>query len=262
MQIHYSELKNEHTSITTYEQAFNALSKSLKDGNLNKVVLSKIKQVASERSPLTIFEELNKAYDSTFNYILSSPEVGCWIGATPELLLESELLKVKTVSLAGTVLQSESWTDKEREEQLFVTDYIVNILDENGYVNRQIDGPFDIKNGIVKHLKTNISADCTNRTSFNSTLSDLHPTPATCGIPTNEARDLITETENHDRQLYTGYILLNFKNPIAFVNLRCMEIAKDKAHLYLGGGLTAKSDYQKEWEETERKAQTLERFLK
>jgi isochorismate synthase len=259
--IHYSQLKNNHTSKEVYETAFNDLHESLKAGEVKKVVLSKIKEVENHKDPLEIFDDLNKTYNSTFNYILSSPEIGCWMGATPELLIESDQLRIKTVSLAGTVLQSESWSEKEREEQQFVTDYILDVLNENGFQNHQIDGPNDVNNGIVKHLKTTISAEYTNRSSFSKTISELHPTPATCGIPTQDAMALIQNTESHDRQLYTGYILLNFKNPVSLVNLRCMEVGQNKVHLYLGGGLTAKSDCEKEWEETERKSQTLLKFL-
>ena len=36
-----------------------------------------------------------------------------------------------------------------------------------------------------------------------------------------------------------------------------MQIFKDKFALYIGGGITADSNPQKEWEETEAKSQTL-----
>jgi isochorismate synthase len=41
------------------------------------------------------------------------------------------------------------------------------------------------------------------------------------------------------------------------VNLRCAEITPGNINLYVGGGLTADSNPEKEWEETELKAQTL-----
>ena len=42
-----------------------------------------------------------------------------------------------------------------------------------------------------------------------------------------------------------------------YVNLRCMQINQDHISLYIGGGITAASMAEKEWEETQRKAQTL-----
>jgi isochorismate synthase len=42
-----------------------------------------------------------------------------------------------------------------------------------------------------------------------------------------------------------------------YVNLRCGQIIGDELYLYLGGGFTAESDPEKEWEETENKSKTL-----
>ena len=41
------------------------------------------------------------------------------------------------------------------------------------------------------------------------------------------------------------------------MNLRCAQIADNKAFLFVGGGITKDSDSEKEWEETNHKAQTL-----
>jgi isochorismate synthase len=46
-----------------------------------------------------------------------------------------------------------------------------------------------------------------------------------------------------------------------FVNLRCAQIIGDRIYLYLGGGFTAESDSEKEWEETENKSKTLLNLL-
>ncbi|MBW6536489.1 MAG: chorismate-binding protein, partial [Mariniphaga sp.] len=42
-----------------------------------------------------------------------------------------------------------------------------------------------------------------------------------------------------------------------FVNLRCMEILPQHYILYSGGGITARSVPEDEWEETNKKATTL-----
>ena len=46
-----------------------------------------------------------------------------------------------------------------------------------------------------------------------------------------------------------------------YVNLRCMQVFKDKVSLYIGGGITKDSQPTAEWEETLRKAETLQRVL-
>ena len=45
------------------------------------------------------------------------------------------------------------------------------------------------------------------------------------------------------------------------VNLRCMNIDSDIITLFAGGGITEKSDSEKEWEETELKINTLKTLL-
>ncbi len=90
-------------------------------------------------------------------------------------------------------------------------------------------------------------------------ISALHPTPAVCGLPKERALELIYKTEMHNREYYAGYCgPINYQGKTdLFVNLRCMKILPDKLALYIGGGLTAKSDPEKEWEETVLKANTL-----
>jgi isochorismate synthase len=45
-----------------------------------------------------------------------------------------------------------------------------------------------------------------------------------------------------------------------YVNLRCMKIMEDQAHLYMGCGIT-KIVIQKEWEESVNKSMTMKRVL-
>ena len=90
-------------------------------------------------------------------------------------------------------------------------------------------------------------------------IAELHPTPAVCGLPKNLADDFIRLKEKHERKYYTGYLgpwKLNQQVDL-FVNLRCMEVTDDEFILYAGGGITAHSIPEKEWEETNQKAATL-----
>jgi isochorismate synthase len=72
-------------------------------------------------------------------------------------------------------------------------------------------------------------------------ISVLHPTPAVCGLPKQEAKDFILENEGYDRVLYwilgelnkEGFNKDTLKSDL-YVNLRCMKIMKDQAHLYMG----------------------------
>ncbi|MGV6862541.1 MAG: isochorismate synthase [Putridiphycobacter sp.] len=247
----------ESTSKHDYLQVCKQLIADLKQGIFSKVVLSKLKVVPVDKQPEAIFKLLNEKYTNTFNYLISIEGVGTWIGATPETLLDIKNKVVKTVSLAGTKLkETDPWGAKELEEQQFVTDFIEEAL--LPHVSQLTVGkPETIKAGKVYHLKTNFkgilkSSDWTNLVSV------LHPTPATCGIPKQTALAYIEDVEAHERAFYTGFLgEVNQNRKSLMVNLRCMQIQKNKAVLYLGGGITKDSDAQKEWEETENKALTI-----
>ena len=47
-----------------------------------------------------------------------------------------------------------------------------------------------------------------------------------------------------------------------FVNLRCARISLNEIQLFVGGGITEKSNAEQEYEETEIKSQTLLSIIK
>ncbi|MFT7281747.1 MAG: isochorismate synthase, partial [Cyclobacteriaceae bacterium] len=92
----------------------------------------------------------------------------------------------------------------------------------------------------------------------------LHPTSAVCGMPLQPALNFIKEVEGYERGLYAGFLgPVNFNNLThLFVNLRCMQIINDqKIRLYAGAGITADSDPNKEFVETQLKMNTLKNLL-
>ena len=78
-----------------------------------------------------------------------------------------------------------------------------------------------------------------------------------------KAKELIQDLEVHSRKFYCGFIGINKPNDKQFfVNLRCMELMKNTALLYVGGGITRDSNALNEWKETNYKAKTLIKALK
>ena len=237
---------------------------SIKENGLSKAVLSRINEVDfDENQSFVIFDALLLEYPSAFVYLISSKTVGTWIGATPETLLMSDGDIIQTTSLAGTKKSDDSsdWGQKEMNEQQFVTDFILEKLKAIEVNNIISNGPYSMQAGPVKHLKTDLTFE-RNGIPILNLLNLLHPTPAVSGLPQKESIDLITKTEKHDRELYSGIIGLCSKGKNRFyVNLRCCQIQKGKAYLYVGGGFTKDSIAQLEWQETENKSKTLLNIL-
>lgn len=229
-----------------------------------KAVFSRIKKVNfDEKKTFQLFESIEKEYPKAFVYLVSSKLFGTWIGATPEILTHVQGKSGFTMSLAGTkrIIETSKWGEKEIEEQRFVTDFIFDQLTRKKYKNIELNGPYEIAAGPVKHLRTDISFDMGKKTAF-QLLKLLHPTPAVSGFPQVEALGLIGAFEPHDRELYAGVIgIIGKEKTKLYVNLRCCQIKKGAAYLYLGGGFTNESDPELEWEETENKSKTLLNIL-
>ncbi|MCC8358811.1 chorismate-binding protein [Salinimicrobium sediminilitoris] len=279
---------------------------ALKAGEMEKVVLSRKEEVELDNpNPLKLFKELLKAYPTAFVYCWFHPKVGCWLGATPETLLKVTGTRFKTMALAGTQKYSGTmeveWGDKEKQEQQFVTDSIVDNLKSSGVEDLEISAPYTAKAGNLLHIRSDISGKIPNsklQISENSgtdvprnvsaiwlnIISALHPTPAVCGLPKEKAKAFILEEENYNREFYTGFLgELNLQKNVQrsrtrrnvenlayravkketdlYVNLRCMKIENGKAVLFVGGGITKDSVPEDEWQETVNKSETMKKVL-
>lgn len=265
---------NTHTQKENHLQIVQKAIDKIQQGILKKVVISRKEAVHLTHFQLVeVFQKLLHNYQNAFVYAWFHPKVGLWLGATPETLLTIDNLHFETMSLAGTQvaenLEAVVWKQKELEEQSLVTDFIENQL-KNKVSNLKISSVETVKAGKLFHLKTAISGILdVSKSSLKELVECLHPTPAVCGFPRNEARKFIQENELYDREFYTGFLgELNFtsentetKKTQLFVNLRCMKIEGNTANLFIGGGITKDSNPEKEWQETVSKSNTMKLVL-
>lgn len=261
------------TAKNNFEFIVTKAIQEIENGTFSKVVLSRKETVDLLNFDLiSLFIKLASSYPSAFTYSWFHPEIGLWMGATPETLLKVNENKFETVALAGTQLYHGSeqvlWQKKEKEEQQLVTDYIIEIVSK--LVSKiQISDPKTVKAGNLLHLKTNIQGIVNENSNLNELVLLLHPTPAVCGLPKEKAIHFINENEGYNREFYAGYLgEINYKENSEtdlYVNLRCMQIQKNKdnfqANLYVGCGITKDSIPEKEWFETVNKAMTLKNVL-
>ena len=191
------------------------------------------------------------------------PDFGLWMGATPERLITMSGHRLQTMALAGTrpCGSSEEWGNKEKEEQEFVVREIVNTLRQ--YTSSELIKYSDdetIRAGHLEHLRTTITAELS--ISSIEAAQALHPTPAVGGVPKQMALDFIGRHEQLNRSLYSGFLgVFSPDQTNLYVNLRCMSIQDYSATVYVGGGITEKSNPQDEWQEVLQKANTMGRIL-
>ena len=239
----------------------------IKNNHAKKVVLSRKEIVECPNfEVVNTFKKMLNNYKNAFVYLWFHPSIGLWMGATPERLLNVCDNKFETMALAGTQLYKNttnvSWEEKEQQEQQFVTDYILENI-KNSIKNINISKPYSIRAGNLVHIRTDISGELKASNLLENLIDSLHPTPAVCGLPKDKATDFILENENYNRAYYSGYLgEFNISNETnLFVNLRCMQLNKSIALIYIGGGITIDSNPKNEWEETVSKAEVMKKVL-
>jgi isochorismate synthase len=231
-----------------------------------KTVISKLIAADKRIDILKAAEKVFELNPHAFRALFYTPETGCWLVASPERLMSFNLYShtFETMSLAGTRPVStvdKPWDLKNIAEQKMVTDYIDDTLNVLGFSDIKSQAK-TLKSNNVEHICTTFSGTFTDRSMFGQCVDTLSPTPALAGSPRDVAVKEISRTELHDRDLYSGYIGIENDNEIsAYVTLRCARIYPDGYCIYSGGGITAQSNAEDEWKETELKAASLRKIF-
>jgi len=252
----------------------------ISDGVFDKLVLSR---QTEERlsgditgcSAVTLFLRACERYPRMFISLIDVEGVGMWITATPEILLEGSDGRYRTISLAGTMkLEGEQlsfdtpdatggndlirWTDKNIQEQRFVSTYITECLEQYSD-NVTEKGPYTARAGQLVHLRSDFDFSIRDTSKLGNILNSLYPTPAVCGLPKDRSKRFIIENEPLPRGYYSGFMgmLDPHGTTSLYVSLRCSRINGRVIALYAGGGILPDSRGEEEWMETEMKMDTI-----
>ena len=259
-----SFFKEKSISKNKYKSGVNSIIKLCKEEVLEKCILSRIVKVDFvSDNYYKVFQELCNNYEDGFKYILNHPKFGMWIGISPETLVKGSNDKgFYTHALAGSKLQKDAskWSLKEIEEHRYVVNFIEKKINTSGNITKK-SNVYEKVAGNLKHL--NVDFEFSLERSYLSFITNLHPTPAIAGIPLIQSMQSIKNIESHQRSLYCGYLgIVDEDSCELYVNLRCGRISLNEIQLFVGGGITKKSNAEKEYEETEIKSQTLLSIIK
>ena len=277
---HLSKLPRHANAAAGQEKAhfLNLVAKgiqAIEAGTLEKIVAARTKMISlpTEFDLGKTLAKLLSSYPHSFVNFFHLPGIGTWMGASPEVLIETKGDYFYTMSLAGTQpaqgdnpLKSAAWTQKEIEEQALVSRYIVDCFKTIRLREYEEHGPKTVLAGNLLHLRSDFRVN-TQTTGFSNLgsvmLGLLHPTSAVCGMPRKEALAFLNTEEGWDRNFYAGFL-----GPVGieqetsiYVNLRTASLGKEHALLYAGAGVTEDSVPEKEWEETELKCQIIGKFI-
>ena len=262
-------IASENEMKADYKVAFCKFIAEIEKGRFSKLVLSRKASAALQKSvsPLDIFLDACNKYPRMMISFLFTPMTGIWIGSSPEIIVSGNGNAWKTVALAGTMpivdeKMPTEWSLKNQKEQTYVSDYIYKVLSE--YADGiTMKGPYTARAGQLAHRKTDFAFTLKDTSRVGELIHALHPTPAVCGLPKQEAYDFIVHNEGYDRKYYSG--IIGWLDPEGetslYVNLRCMNICDHVATFYAGGGILKSSEVESEWEETRHKMNTMKACL-
>lgn len=201
-----------------------------------------------------------------------------FLSCTPERLFMYDGKTVLTEALAGTVRRAPIHEEKDILETLFnkknlkehqfVVDYITDAMSRCGFES-VTDGPHVRKLSRLLHISTKINAEKSKnaeekgiKTPVFQLLSELHPTPAVCGVPLKETLSGIEKLEGFDRGFFAGpFGWISSSGAEFCVAIRSANIFDQYLTAYAGCGIVNGSESLSEWEETELKLSAFNDLL-
>lgn len=202
------------------------------------------------------------------------------LSGSPERFLKKEGRKIVTEPIKGTArrgvtdeedqqLKSQLLaSEKEREENSMITNLVKEELSK---IAKESDVHIDELYGVytfetVHQLISTLSATVDENISFSEIIDVLFPMGSMTGSPKDVALRLIEHHENFSRGLYSGsvgYFKPNgdFDFKVVIRSILYNENTK-KISCPVGGGITLKSDPEKEYEECLIKVNALKQVLK
>ena len=267
------EIVDSAASKSIYAIDFANYHSQLVNNQFRKIVLARCadETMGEPVDPMRLFFRACEMYPRLFIALVETERSGCWLTATPEILLEGEGLNWRTIALAGTMklegdqLNGEGetlrWSTKNIQEQRMVATYITECLEQfTGEIREE--GPRTVRAANLVHLRSDFTFTLPDNQHLGNLLYALHPTPAVCGLPKREAFQFIIRNEHTPRRYYSGFMgPLLMERTHLYVSLRCMNIEGNTCHLFAGGGLLKESTEEQEWAETEAKMETMRRIL-
>ncbi|KAK4844291.1 hypothetical protein QYF36_018564 [Acer negundo] len=246
---------------------------------LTKVVLARSSRVVTttDIDPITWLACLKHVEgENAYQFCLQPPDAPAFIGNTPEQLFHRKWLNISSEALAGTRARGGSTaldlqiehdllsSPKDHLEFTIVRESIRSKLE--AVCDRVVVKPQKTIRKLprVQHLYAQLTGRLRSEDDEFDILSSLHPSPAVCGFPTEEARLLIAETEVFDRGMYAGPVGWFGGGESEFaVGIRSALVEKGLGALfYAGTGIVEGSNPSLEWDELELKTSQFTKLLK
>ena len=255
-----------------YKQAVDHMIRYIIEGDIYITNMTQQLTVKSDKVPLDVFYDLRENNPSPFGgyFDYGDFQIVC---ASPERFLKMQKGHVNTRPIKGTRKRGETPeedmfmrtelenSEKDKSELLMIVDLERNDLNRvcrPGSV--KVTELFSVEEyATVFHLVSDIEGDLEESKNVMDLLEAAFPGGSITGAPKYRAMEIIDELENNKRNLYTGSIgYLTLDGGCDFNIVIRTALYKDgKYYLGVGGGITAESDLEFEYEETLQKAKAV-----
>lgn len=238
--------------------------RSVRQGRFGKVVLARTQvQSLGEIVPWQVIEQLRLQHGDAQLFACRRGNA-CFLGASPERLVQVRQGELHTHALAGTTARSVDAREdarlgqalldsaKERYEHHLVVEAIRTALQPYVEALEVPEQPSLKLLTRVQHLNTPIRARLNEGIGILRLVGALHPTPAVGGYPRAAALDYIRQHEDMDRGWYASPLgwLDGEGNGDFLVALRSALLAQGQGYLFAGCGLVSDSEPSQEFRET------------
>lgn len=253
-----------------YERAVAVAVDRIRRGMLRKVVLARTIRVEAGRTldPRELLKRLRAVEPDGYSFAVDIGEGRTLVGASPELLISRFGEEIRANPLAGSAPRAGDpvqdrenaerlgTSAKDRQEHAIVVEDVFRALHPLCRELTHDREPQLLATANVWHLSTRFRGALKDPgiTSLDLVRA-LHPTPAVCGEPRDDAMRTIRELEPVPRGAYAGAVgwMDATGDGVWALALRCAEISGSTARLFAGAGIVADSDPASELDETERK---------
>ncbi len=272
------------TSKSKYMSKVQQLQKHILKGDIFQAVLARTIITEYKEKALNIYKRLRRLNPSPYMFFINN-EYGTLLGASPEMFLRvtgDEEKRVEIRPIAGTKprgiindridadldsrFEAELKLDpKELAEHTMLIDLARNDVARISKTGtRYADEPFIIeKYSHVQHLVSNVQGVLRDDLdALHAYLASMNMGTLT-GAPKVEAMRLLRQYENDRRGFYGGSV--GYLTPggdfDSCIVIRAMRLKKGRAYIKVGAGIVYDSVPEKEFEETDNKAQACLRAL-
>ncbi|MBX5449437.1 isochorismate synthase [Thermogemmatispora sp.] len=238
----------------------------IRRGAYEKVVLARAVRLLRQYGrfePEPALRRLRESYQEAYLFAFSRAD-RCFLGATPERLVEAQDGFLETMALAGSAPRGRTPEEdehfasellqsrKNQSEHRIVVQMLRQALEHLCTEIETDPTPHLRRLKNIQHLETRITGKLPPGRSVLEALEELHPTPAVGGFPRAAALAAIRANERLDRGWYAapiGWVDAAGNGTFA-VALRSALIRGQEATLFAGGGIVADSDPVIEYAET------------